>query len=111
MPSYPRKSHPLCATRRTRFFLSVVSFWEISLKHSLGKLPLPQPSAEFVSQQRKKHLIASLVLDEDAMAQLSGLPALHRDPFERMLICQAKAHGLTLASSDFLVRQYPVALL
>ena len=92
-------------------FLSAVSFWEISLKHGLGKLPLPQPPAQFVPQQREKHLIAPLALDEAAVAQLSGLPGLHRDPFDRMLICQAKAHGLTLASSHALVRQYPVTLL
>ena len=92
-------------------FLSAVSFWEISLKHSLGKLPLPQPPAEFVPLQREKHWIAPLALDEAAVAQLSGLPGLHRDPFDRILVCQAKAHGLTLASSDLLVRQYSVALL
>ena len=92
-------------------FLSAVSFWEISLKHSLGKLPLPQSPAQFIPLQREKHLIAPLALDEAAVAQLSGLPVLHRDPFDRMLVCQAQAHGLTLASSDSLVRQYPVALL
>src|SRR5271170_5684596 len=92
-------------------FLSAVSFWEISVKHNLGKLPLPQPPAVFIPQQREIHFITPLALDETAVAQLSGLPGLHRDPFDRMLVCQAKAHGLTLASSDFLVRQYPVALL
>jgi PIN domain nuclease of toxin-antitoxin system len=92
-------------------FLSVVSFWEISIKHSLGKLPLPQAPEKFISLQREKHFIASLVLDEAAIAQLSTLPTLHRDPFDRMLICQARAHGLTLASSDPLVRQYSVMLL
>jgi PIN domain nuclease of toxin-antitoxin system len=92
-------------------FLSVVSFWEICLKHGLGKLPLPQRPAQWVPMQREKHLIAALALDETAVAELSGLPGLHRDPFDRMLVCQAKAHGLTLASSDFLVRQYSVALL
>lgn len=96
---------------KNEVFLSAVSFWEISLKYSLGKLPLPQPPAQFVPLQREKHLIASLPLDEAAVAQLSGLPALHRDPFDRILICQAKAHDLTLASSDPVVRQYPVALL
>ena len=66
-------------------FLSAVSFWEISIKHSLGKLPLPQPPAQFIRQQREKHFIASLVLDEAAIAQLGDLPTLHRDPFDRML--------------------------
>jgi PIN domain nuclease of toxin-antitoxin system len=96
---------------QNQVFLSAVSFWEISLKHGLGKLPLPQAPAQFIPQQREKHLIAPLALDEAAVAQLSGLPALHRDPFDRMLVCQAKAHGLVIASSDALVRQYPVALL
>ncbi len=96
---------------RNEVFLSAVSFWEISLKHGLGKLPLPQPPAHFVPLQRDKHLIAPLGLDEVAVARLSALPMLHRDPFDRMLVCQAQAHGLTLASSDSLVRQYPVALL
>jgi PIN domain nuclease of toxin-antitoxin system len=92
-------------------FLSVISFWEISIKYNLGKLPLPQPPAKFIPLQREKHLIAPLALDEAAVVQLAGLPALHRDPFDRMLICQAQAHGLTLASSDPLVRQYPVTSL
>ena len=96
---------------QNQVFLSTVSFWEISLKHGLGKLPLPQSPAQFVPLQREKHLIAPLALDEAAVGKLSGLPSLHRDPFDRMLICQAQAHGLTLASSDSLVRQYPVAFL
>ena len=92
-------------------FLSAVSFWEISIKHSLGKLPLPQPPAQFIPQQREEHRLTPLALDEAPVARLGGLPALHRDPFDRMLICQAQAYGLTLASSDPLIRQYPVALL
>jgi PIN domain nuclease of toxin-antitoxin system len=92
-------------------FLSVVSFWEISIKFNLGKLSLPQPPAQFIPQQREKHLLAPRPLNESAVAQLGGLPALHRDPFDRMLICQALAHGLKLASSDPLIPQYPVILL
>ena len=92
-------------------YLSAVSFWEISVKHALGKLPLPQPPELYVPRQRAQHRVATLPLDEAAVARLSSLPALHRDPFDRMLVCQALAHGLTLASSDPVVRQYPVALL
>jgi PIN domain nuclease of toxin-antitoxin system len=92
-------------------FLSAVSFWEISVKHGLGRLSLPQPPAQFIPPQREKHLIAPLALDEAAVAKLGGLPVLHRDPFDRMLVCQAQAHGLALASSDPLIRQYPVTLL
>jgi PIN domain nuclease of toxin-antitoxin system len=87
-----------------------VSFWEISVKSNLGKLSLPLPPERFVSLQRELHGIDSMALDEKAGAEPGTLPGLHRDPFGRMLICQARAHGLTLASSDPVVRQYPVLL-
>ncbi len=92
-------------------FLSVVSYWEICVKHSLGKLPLPDSPERYVPLQREKHRIASLSLEEFAVAKLVGLPMHHRDPFDRMLICQSLAHDLYFASSDPLVQQYPVKLL
>ncbi len=110
-PKLPAKTSSAIRDPQNEIFLSVVSFWEISVKHNLGKLPLPESPAQFVAQQREKHLIASLALDEIAVAKLSELPPLHRDPFDRMLICQAQAHTLTLASSDSLLRQYAVSLL
>ena len=97
-----------------RVFLRVVSAWsawEISVKHGLGKLDLPEAPSRFVPRQRELHFIESLPLDEASIYQLHNLPALHRDPFDRMLICQSLAHSLTLASSDPLVQQYPVSLL
>ncbi len=92
-------------------FLSVVSYWEICVKHSLGKLPLPDSPERYVPLQREKHRIASLHLDEAAVARLVGLPSHHRDPFDRMLICQALADDLHIASSGPWFRQYPVKLL
>jgi PIN domain nuclease of toxin-antitoxin system len=61
---------------------------------------------------RSKAILPSVIrYFELSVAQLPGLPAIHRDPFDRMLICQALAHGLTLASSDPLIHQYPVTIL
>jgi len=96
---------------QNRVFLSTVSFWEISVKYGLGKLVLPEVPSLFIPRQRELHRIESLSLDEESIAKLSGLPKLHRDPFDRMLVCQALAHRLTLASSDPLIRQYPVSVL
>jgi len=56
------------------------------------------------------YLTAPLALDEAAIAQLEKLPPLHGDSFDRMLICQANAHGLVVASSDALIYQYPANL-
>ena len=92
-------------------FLSVASVWEMVIKYGLGKLPLPSPPEEYVPRQREQHRIASLAIEEAALAHLAKLPPLHRDPFDRMLVAQALQHDLTLLSVDQAVRAYPVKLL
>jgi PIN domain nuclease of toxin-antitoxin system len=92
-------------------YLSVASVWEAVIKHNLGKLPLPAPPADYLPRQRDAHGIASLPIDEGAMPHLAGLPPLHRDPFDRLLVAQALQHGLTVATVDVEVSAYPVPLL
>jgi len=89
-------------------YLSSVSTWEIAVKHSRGKLPLPKTPVRFVPAQRKQHSIDSLPLDEEATLHLSRLPVLHKDPFDRMLVCQAIVHQLVILTPDELINQYPV---
>lgn len=88
--------------------LSVTSAWEIIVKHKLSKLPLPDPPHEFIKKWRTSHNIDSLPLDEDAVLQLSRLPDYHKDPFDRILICQAIAGGLVILTPDPHINQYPV---
>jgi len=92
-------------------YLSVASAWEAMIKYQLGRLPLPEPPETYLPRQRERHRIASLVIDEASVAQLATLPPLHRDPFDRMLVAQARQHDLTLATVDPLVKQYPVPVL
>jgi PIN domain nuclease of toxin-antitoxin system len=89
-------------------WLSVVSVWEIVVKTDLGRLPLPARPWPYVRQLRERHGISSLSLDESAIAHLDKLPAVHRDPFDRMLVCQAIQHELEIATSDDVVQRYPV---
>jgi PIN domain nuclease of toxin-antitoxin system len=89
-------------------YLSVVSIWECVVKYKLGKLPLPQSPEIYLVRQRQQHQIDSLQLDEASVSQLAHLPDHHRDPFDRMLLCQAMAHGLTLMTMDHLLEQYKV---
>lgn len=92
-------------------YLSAVSAWEIAIKHALGKLPLPAPPGELVPELREEHRIEPLALDEESALHLGRLPPIHRDPFDRMLVCQAIAHGLVLLTSDAAIREYPVRTL
>lgn len=94
-----------------KVFLSSISACEIAMKCGLGRLALPVPADVFVPEQRDRHGVSPLPLQEDAALQLSRLPALHRDPFDRRLICQSIAHGMAILTPDEWIRQYPVRCL
>ncbi len=92
-------------------FMSTASDWEISIKYGLGKLSLATAPAVFLPEARARLRIVSLpVLDTPAL-KVCDLPPFHKDPFDRLLVSQAICHQLVLASSDPLIRQYPVSLL
>ncbi len=97
---------PIIRDPANEAYLSVISVWEIIIKCQLGRLYLPEPPAIYLPEQRQKHGIESLGLDEDSVANLAKLPPLHKDPFDRMLLCQALRYGLAIVSTDNLVRAY-----
>jgi PIN domain nuclease of toxin-antitoxin system len=66
---------------------------------------------KYLPLQRERHDIASLSLDEAEIIHLSELPSLHRDPFDRMLICQALEHDMTIVTMDAAIAQYPIKIL
>ena len=89
-------------------FLSAISAWEIAVKHGLGRLPLSDPPSVYVPRERARHLIEPLPLNEGATLMLDKLPAVHADPFDRLLVCQAIEAGLTLLTPDAAIHRYPV---
>ncbi|MBA7681382.1 hypothetical protein ES703_89720 [subsurface metagenome] len=92
-------------------YLSAVSEWEMAVKYSLGRLPLPQNPLQYIPDQRKKHAIVSLSLDEESALHLTRLPDIHKDPFDRMLISQALVHGFVILSPDEFIYQYPARVI
>ena len=99
------------SARENRLLVSAASAWEIATKFRLGKLP----GAGFIV-----HNFEGFVAKLGAQTlEISSSHALlggsfdwgHRDPFDRMLVAQARSEDLTLVSSDRLLRQYPVAFL
>jgi PIN domain nuclease of toxin-antitoxin system len=87
--------------------LSAASAWEMSVKYGKGALRLPEPPARLIPAARARYRIESLPVDEASALHLVKLPALHADPFDRMLVSQAIVHGLTIVTPDPLVTQYP----
>jgi len=81
-------------------YLSVISLWETTIKFNLGKLALPEPPLPWLAVQREEHGIESLPLNETAIQRLATLPLHHRDPFDRILVCQALEHDLQIITVD-----------
>ena len=106
-PELSKNARELFQTPENQVYLSSVSGWEIAVKNALGRLPLPEKPTTYVPKLRRLHAIETLPLDEEAALHLSRLPALHKDPFDRMLVCQAIVHGLVLLTPDELVTRYP----
>ena len=69
-------------------FVSIASFWEIAIKNSLGKLQLPASITEMMEVCRSLQ-ITVLPINAAQLERLKDLPWIHRDPFDRLLICQA----------------------
>jgi PIN domain nuclease of toxin-antitoxin system len=89
-------------------YLSVASAWEITIKQTRKTLGLPDVAERFIPLARKRLSVQSLALDEEMVLQVGRLPNLHRDPFDRILICQSIVTGMAILTPDELIRQYPV---
>ncbi|MGW9302677.1 type II toxin-antitoxin system VapC family toxin [Streptomyces cyaneofuscatus] len=87
--------------------LSAVSAWEIAIKQSLGKLDGPDDLAERVRDSQ----FTALPITAGHGVRAGRLPALHRDPFDRILIAQAQVEGMTVVTRDRWIPQYDVAVM
>jgi len=93
--------------RNNAIFVSAVSAVEIAIKAALGKLEAPSDLEEEIPIRGYSHL----PLRYAHGAAMRSLPMHHQDPFDRMLIAQARLEGLTIISHDRKFESYPVALL
>lgn len=91
--------------------LSIVSLWEITIKTSLGKLELAIPLEQIVINFILPSGIEILPIYLPHLFILQTLPFHHRDPFDRLLISQAKSERLILVSEDAMFEQYEVQIL
>lgn len=93
----------LVASRNT-LYLSAVCAWEIEIKRATGKLETPASFDDELARLRLEELPVRLAHTR----ALRDLPDHHKDPFDRLLVAQARCESLVLVTADPLVRRYPV---
>jgi PIN domain nuclease of toxin-antitoxin system len=85
---------------------SAASFWEIAIKRGLGRSDF-RVDPRLLRRGLLDNGYGELLIGSDHALAMDGLPPLHKDPFDRILIAQAMVEGITLLTADALIAQYP----
>ncbi len=103
----PDRSKDILADGDNEIYVSVITYWEISLKYSIGKLELEGVRPDDLPKKAGEIDIICLNVSEDEVSSFYNLPKIkHKDPFDRLIIWQAIKRGMTLISKDKLFKDY-----
>ena len=89
-------------------YLSALSYWEICLKQSLGKLSLHEDWEKIIDRELTINEIQWLAIEKSHCQNLADLPWLHRDPFDRLLVAQARCEGMAILTADKIIKKYAI---
>lgn len=106
----PARLKTLIADGRNDLQVSIASLWEVQVKTTIGKLDIGGSLARLVAVQQRENGLSVLPIDVVHVVEHGALPLHHRDPFDRMLIAQARVEGLTVLSHDAAFTLYDVAV-
>ncbi len=101
----------LCQDSENTLLVSVVSTWEMQIKAQLGKLRLELPLAELIENQKRINSLEILHIELEHVLALDHLPPVHKDPFDRLLVAQARVEGASLVTNDLVMANYPVRVI
>jgi PIN domain nuclease of toxin-antitoxin system len=97
--------------RSTTVHLSTISLWEIVIKTQIGKLGLGMPVERFFRELLTGRDLELVDLELSHLIVYEKLPLLHRDPFDRLLVAQAKVLGVPLLSADAALGGYDIEII
>lgn len=107
----PASVREACEDGANEVFLSLVSVWEMQIKTALGKMRPPIDPVSLAEAYLKNATLRTLPIELAHIREMGGLPVIHGDPFDRMLVAQARHEGLALVTADRVIREYPVEVL
>jgi PIN domain nuclease of toxin-antitoxin system len=91
--------------------VSAASSWEIAIKYRLGRLALPEEPRRYMPERLRRLGAEALAIEHGHALAAAELPPLHTDPFDRLLVAQAKLLDVPIVTADSRVAQYPVQTL
>jgi len=106
-----QKARDLLSSSAAELYLSAASSWEIAIKYALGTLALPRPPSQFVPNATRSLALRSLDITHVHSLMAGELPPHHRDPFDRMLIAQARMENMVLLTADRTFQKYQIEMI
>lgn len=110
-PNRLGSSRDVIADTTTELLLSAASTWEIVIKHGLGRLDLPEPPVTYIPDRMRSTRVTPVPVEHRHALEVAGLPLLHRDPFDRLLVAQARVLGVPILTADARVAAYDVEVI
>jgi PIN domain nuclease of toxin-antitoxin system len=104
------RARKLLTDASSELHLSVVVAWEMGIKLARERLTLPESLAEYVTSRARQARMSLLSIDLVHVLEAVALPPHHADPFDRMLVGQARAESLVLLTADPLIARYDVEI-
>ena len=106
----PEKAKLLITDEKNELCFSVVSLWEVAIKNSLNRADFKVDPGTLRKGLLDREYQEFSITGAHAVA-VGGLPMLHKDPFDRLLIAQAKAEGISLVTCDATIAEYPAPVI
>ncbi len=110
-PQLSATARALIADGSNTLYLSAVVAWEIAIKAAKGRLTLPEPANLYVTNRMKLHAFTAMPVEISHALEVTNLPPLHNDPFDRLLVAQARLEKLPILTADSTIGLYDVEVI
>jgi PIN domain nuclease of toxin-antitoxin system len=110
-PQLSNTARKVISDSNNEIFFSAASGFEIATKSQLDKLQLPNSAEAFVSQHLQVNGFLPLAISVSHALHIASLPAIHRDPFDRILVAQSQLEQFPIVTSDPIIKQYNVRVI
>jgi PIN domain nuclease of toxin-antitoxin system len=107
-PELSKRCRDILGDGRNEIMLSAASAYEIAYKAELGRLSLPEAPGSYIESRLIANAFAPLAIELRHALRAAGLPSIHRDPFDRILVAQAQLEALPILTTDQTIARYDV---
>ena len=110
-PKLSSRAREIISDAGNAIFLSAASGWVFAIKARLGKLTLPGDLERFIADQLAANAFSGLPIQLSHALHVYTLPAIHRDPFDRILVAQSQLEDMPILTVDLQIAKYPVEVI